>query len=197
MTKLVMRTGRIVDLVNLSGDMFCVHDIAWSLAHEVRWNGCLGALSVAQHSFKVMQLLEKHGPVVQLLGLLHDASEAYLGDTALPVKTALAYVSGDSHSTLEGNTQYTIEVALVGREADSYERKIIGAADKLCAKVEAKTFGKAHWKDAIRSVAPDYFRFEDTTTVMVYNDGLWSADVAADRFLNAYEALKTKIDNAQ
>lgn len=56
-TKSITRSGRIVDLEAPRVEDICIGDVAWQLAHEVRWNGCLGTLSVAQHSFEVHALL--------------------------------------------------------------------------------------------------------------------------------------------
>lgn len=66
-----------------------IHDIAHHLALINRYSGAsLFPVSVAQHSVLVCRLLERHKypATVQLLGLLHDASEAYLNDMISPIK---------------------------------------------------------------------------------------------------------------
>jgi hypothetical protein len=62
-------------------------DIAGGLAHTCRFGGhCRRFYSVAHHSLHVGSELSDRGPRLELLGLLHDAGEAYLGDLPRPVK---------------------------------------------------------------------------------------------------------------
>jgi uncharacterized protein len=64
-------------------------DIAHALSNICRWNGhCNYFYSVGQHSIMVCQELKARGfsPTIQLLGLLHDASEAYICDIPKPLK---------------------------------------------------------------------------------------------------------------
>ncbi len=66
-------------------------DIAHSLSNINRWIGHTNVpYSVAAHSIYVAQLIKKEGGSIpdQLWGLLHDASEAYFGDIASPIKNS-------------------------------------------------------------------------------------------------------------
>jgi hypothetical protein len=57
-------------------------------AYVMRWGGHAGAITVAEHQYRVARLLAAKGesPLVQLLGALHDAHEVYPpGDVAGPV----------------------------------------------------------------------------------------------------------------
>ena len=67
-------------------------DICHALAMLCRYTGHTRTFySVAEHSVRVRKLLHKRGLPrwVQLQGLLHDASEAYLGDVSTPLKYQL------------------------------------------------------------------------------------------------------------
>ncbi|GBG55234.1 hypothetical protein SPFL3102_00660 [Sporomusaceae bacterium FL31] len=69
-----------------------LNDIAHALAMLCRANGhCTSFYSVAQHSLNVSKELAFLGysQRLQLMGLLHDASEAYLSDITRPVKKYL------------------------------------------------------------------------------------------------------------
>lgn len=66
-----------------------IEDIAHALSNQCRFSGHSREFySVGQHSVHVSELLEEWGEDedVQLWGLLHDASEAYLVDLPTPLK---------------------------------------------------------------------------------------------------------------
>lgn len=80
-------TGSEVDLLNTHRDTISIVDIAHHLSKLDRYNGA-GAFtySVAQHSLFVAEILPDD---LKLWGLLHDATEAYLGDVVSPLKKLL------------------------------------------------------------------------------------------------------------
>ena len=81
------KSGRRVSLLNPSPSQIVIGDIAHSLAHQCRFNGHTNKFySVAQHSVLVASILPRE---LRLAGLLHDASEAYLGDVVQPLKDLL------------------------------------------------------------------------------------------------------------
>lgn len=62
-------------------------DIAHHLAHVCRFGGAVSEFySVAEHCVYVSRLVP---PELAVLGLLHDATEAYLGDVIKPLKNCL------------------------------------------------------------------------------------------------------------
>lgn len=80
------RSGRVFDYLNPTPDMIEIEDIAWGLAKTGRFANQLRGhvfYSVAQHSWLVAWAT----PVQhRLSGLLHDATEAYVGDMVAPLK---------------------------------------------------------------------------------------------------------------
>lgn len=80
-------TGKVVDLSRFAEEDICIEDIAHALSQIIRFTGHAKApYSVAQHSLLVAEIAP---PEHRLWALLHDASEAYLGDVASPLKTLL------------------------------------------------------------------------------------------------------------
>jgi 5'-deoxynucleotidase YfbR-like HD superfamily hydrolase len=70
-------------------DSIWIEDIAHALGNQCRFTGHTREFySVAEHSVRVSWLLEEWGDddAVQFWGLMHDASEAYLGDWSTPLK---------------------------------------------------------------------------------------------------------------
>jgi hypothetical protein len=79
-------TGKAFPLINIDPEKIDIQDIAHSLSNQCRWNGhCRQFYSVAEHCIE-MSLMEGINPLV---GLLHDAAEAYIGDIVSPLKRIL------------------------------------------------------------------------------------------------------------
>lgn len=84
---LTTRSGRQVSLLEPRSEQIDIGDIAHGLAYQCRFNGQVSRFySVAQHSILVASILPDH---LKLVGLLHDAAEAYLGDIVQPLKQFL------------------------------------------------------------------------------------------------------------
>jgi uncharacterized protein len=85
----------VVDITNPTTDMINIHDIANALSKINRFGGHTNRFySVAQHSVLVAMIVPKQ---YKLEALLHDATEAYLGDVIKPLKILL----GNSYRMLE------------------------------------------------------------------------------------------------
>lgn len=79
-----LHSGKCVNILDLQPDDIDIKDIAHALALINRFNGhTIWPVSVAIHSVNVARLCP---PNWALQGLLHDASEAYLGDIPRPMK---------------------------------------------------------------------------------------------------------------
>jgi Predicted hydrolases of HD superfamily len=81
-------SGKFFYFLEPKEEDFVIQDIAHALANTCRFTGhCNRFYSVAEHSVHVSNLLSGTG--LELDGLLHDASEAYLPDVASPIKQFL------------------------------------------------------------------------------------------------------------
>lgn len=89
---------------------FDVRDIARNLSRIARWGGAGRApLPVGVHSIAIAEMMRSYGPEAGLLGLLHDAAEAYFGaDLPTPVKEHIP-----SYRRAEARLGKMIENALI------------------------------------------------------------------------------------
>ncbi len=149
-------SGRRFDLLSPSPIDVEVEDIALSLSRICRWAGMTQTpygFSVAQHSVLVVDLMEwmfdtnkeyqdflKNSPYSKwqwlLAGLLHDASEGYLGgDLCGPAKNAF---SDDSYRKIEDKIQEAIHLRFNLPAIYPIEmKKMIKDADRASAYAES------------------------------------------------------------
>ncbi len=82
-------TGRMFWPSDPQPEDFCIEDIAHGLSHICRYGGhCRTFYSVAQHSV----LVSHHVPAEDALtALMHDATEAYIGDMIRPIKASMPH----------------------------------------------------------------------------------------------------------
>lgn len=87
MTWILTQSGQQFDLLRPTASMIKPVDIAHALSRLCRFNGHTRAhYSVAQHSMIVANLVPAEH---QLVALLHDATEAYIGDMTRPLKAVM------------------------------------------------------------------------------------------------------------
>lgn len=80
-------SGKWFDILNPDHYEYDIKEIAHALSNLCRYTGHTNSFySVAEHSVLVSRLVPAD---LALCGLLHDASEAYLGDVASPLKALL------------------------------------------------------------------------------------------------------------
>lgn len=85
--------GKVADIMNPTRDMIDVRDIARGLANVCRFGGQIPQhYSVAHHSLYVAALAPDD---LTMEALIHDASEAYLGDIIKPLKLIIGKVYSD------------------------------------------------------------------------------------------------------
>ena len=87
MSWILTRSGRKFDLAQPTAAMVDIADITHSLSMQCRFNGHTSHFySVAQHCMLVADLVPAEH---QLAALLHDATEAYVGDLVRPLKLGM------------------------------------------------------------------------------------------------------------
>ena len=110
-------------------------DIAHALSLITRFSGhCKFHYSVASHSINVAKVLEKMGynEKIVLYGLLHDATEAYLGDIPRPIKPAFK-----NYEQYESQLQSLIWQAFNIEKPIKEEWDIVKSIDDAMLKCEA------------------------------------------------------------
>jgi hypothetical protein len=118
MTWMETHSNQAFDLASPRAEQVKLTDVALALAKLCRFAGhCRGFYSVAEHSMLVADILQAwgEGPQVQLIGLLHDAHEAYTGDLTRPMKLAMRESPQAALQVgyIEARVQGEIEVALL------------------------------------------------------------------------------------
>lgn len=80
-------SGLYINVFDPTPEMIDIRDIATGLAYECRWGNQIGChFSVAQHSVLMAWVAPSR---LKFQALMHDASEAYTGDMAKPIKARL------------------------------------------------------------------------------------------------------------
>lgn len=81
---ILTNTRKYFDFADIESNEIDIRDIAHGLSHACRYAGQVPVFySVAQHSVLVSRILPEE---LKLAGLLHDATEAYMGDMVRPLK---------------------------------------------------------------------------------------------------------------
>ena len=132
------RSGKRLHFVNPCEDEIDIKDIAHALSQLCRYAGhCDGFYSVAAHSIGVFKYLEQHteprpSNFTLLAALLHDASEAYLGDLPGLLKPFLP-----GYLEIEQRLQNMIYKKYLGEIPRPMCQLVIKKADLIHLKFEA------------------------------------------------------------
>ena len=169
-------TGKRFTFGQINPDLIDINDIAHALSMQCRYAGhCRRFYSVAEHSVLVMQHLNLQGAYSILLkaALLHDASEAYLGDVTRPLKLQLR-----EYRIIEEEVQDAIWVKF-GCWPIHSERLRIKDSDNAILAAEAR------WLMPSRG---EGWGLDGIEVPEIIIDGMFPAEAKA-AFLNAWEWL--------
>ncbi len=104
-SSILTHSGQLFDYANPDPATITIEDVAHGLSNFCRYVGqCDPFYSVAEHSVHVSRILQ---PQYAMWGLLHDASEAYIGDVAKPLKNMLP-----DYMVIEQRVEHCINTAL-------------------------------------------------------------------------------------
>ena len=155
-----------------------IEDIAHALSNQCRFSGHVRHFyGVAEHSVRVSRLLTGLGAGVELWGLLHDASEAYLVDLPTPLKSQSTI--GDGYRVAERRLMRAVakRFGLIGHEPGAVR---VADAKLLATEVRDLMFAKPeHWSDGKLPYPPLGPRIVP-----------WSPKTAEDEFLRRYAELE-------
>lgn len=168
-------TGRQFDVFDPEPGAVHVDDIAAGLAHTCRFGGhCQHFYSVAHHSLHVSRELPDD-PRLQVLGLFHDAAEAYVGDVPRPLKARY-----DVFERVEDEILDTVWRALgVEPPGESEWERVMTADDRLLAYEARNVLEDGSWAGE----APD----------LAYELRSESIEAVRTRFLSRSETLLDRI----
>lgn len=135
MSKILLHSGKMLDLSNPAYEDVDIDDIAHGLSNICRFNGsCPRFYSVAEHSILVSMMVPKPMAAV---ALLHDAHEAYIGDIVTPVKEI---IGSDRLSALKARLDDAIWSKLLKPGAAPFHDMEIDIADRRMLQVEQSKF---------------------------------------------------------
>ena len=169
-------SGRWLNPFDPDPDQLDIGDIARALANLCRFGGHSRVFySVAQHSVIVSELVEQRGGGAEdaFAALMHDATEAYLGDMPHPLKHRSAL--GEAFRAAEGD----LERAIRARFRIKPEVPEIKLVDRALLATERRTFSADSWH------WPELEGVEPLDLVLT----AWSPDEAARAFERRYARL--------
>jgi hypothetical protein len=172
-------SGRFVNPFEPDPEQLDIGDIGRALANICRFGGHTRSFySVAQHSVIVSELVEQRGGDVEdtFAALMHDATEAYLGDMPHPIKhrspLGAAFKLAEAH----------LEQVIAQRFKIKPNVPEIKKLDRALLATERRAFSTENWHwPELDGVQPLDLELQS-----------WSPDVAAERFAARYAELEAK-----
>ena len=175
---MILASGRYFDLADPDRYPPDLHDISFHLARINRFTGAR-SWTVCEHSIFVAEILRREGRRMELLGLLHDAHEAYTGDITRPLQSILPKSARAALQKTQERIQGAIYRALDVRPPDEKEAARLQAADDLALALEKRAFWPRDEKDWGLPAPSDWeaARFVPRPSGHLYPELFWLLDV--------------------
>lgn len=173
MSTILTITGNYFNLNDPHNSVFTIEDIAHALSNVCRFAGhCREFYSVAQHSVMVSLLVPSEHA---LMGLLHDAAEAFVGDVTSPLKALLP-----EYQTIENRITNAVYKRF---NVGPHQYPTIKHADLVMLATERKycmmdTRDGEHWP-CLEGIEPLNLR----------GFRCWEPNEARDKFMDRYEQI--------
>jgi hypothetical protein len=166
---IMLASGNWFDLLDPWNSVFSIADIAHALSNICRYSGqCSSFYSVAEHSLHVSNVVEEF----QLEALLHDATEAFLGDITRPLKQLLP-----QYKEIEAS----VEDAIFARFGlDTSSKAVVKAADLRVLAAE---------QSQVMPVGTDYWTASSGVEKADIRVEFLSPADARDRFMTKFTEL--------
>jgi 5'-deoxynucleotidase YfbR-like HD superfamily hydrolase len=167
-------TGKKVDVFSAKPEDISILDIAHALSMLCRFNGHLKRfLSVAEHCVATSRWCRSE---LALVGLLHDAAEAYLSDAPAPIKMLLGDFKGiDSYLTTVILKKFKLPPK-IPQEIKELDRRLC-VAEATDSGMDVKS-----WNDK---------RYPLSASAL-YKPFYWTPEEAESQFLNRFFELTKK-----
>jgi 5'-deoxynucleotidase YfbR-like HD superfamily hydrolase len=154
-----------------------INDIAHALSQLCRWTGHTRSFySIAQHCVLVSEHVT---PGLELLGLLHDAAEAYVNDLSKPLKISIA----GEYAVIEDRLDAAI-YAKFGLTVTAQDRRALKCADLRVAVTEAR--------DLLHQVDVSHYNGAQPLPSTITP---WSPVLAQHAFLDRFQELTCQRTN--
>ena len=177
-------TGRFFDYREPDARDVDPLSIAHALGNICRYTGhCRVFYSVAAHSLLCAELARLHNlPTrIELLALVHDAHEAYVGDVNSPLKRAMNG-SSDRYADIEARAELVVLEALGVAPPSASERHTVKCLDLIALKTEARVLLPS------RAVGPEWYAVPEKPCEGIEVVCLQPEEGAA-KWLNTYRAM--------
>ena len=177
---IITASGGKFDIMEPHQDDINIFDIAHALSMQCRFNGhCKHFYSVAQHSVRVATILHDagYGRIISLMGLIHDATEAYIGDVVTPLKAQL-----ENYKAIEARIDQAIHFRFGIFSEPERAREYVKGADIAMLLAERRDLlpeSKVEW--TIKDTEFDFHAIEEITPLHPRD--------AESLFLNAFNHL--------
>lgn len=178
-------SGRDVSLAEPHFATINIRDIACALSRINRFCGAtLLPVNVADHSLNVLRLLAmaRNSPEVQMLGLLHDAHEAYIGDITAPMRRQIKASAGHDvvQATADQLDQSIRQAFGLARHASARHLALVHAADQAVLAAE--------WRDLMQGPVPF------ATVPAPFAIKPRNSDQSEIAYLKAFDQLRIELD---